>query len=62
MQALDKTLQLFEDFADSDIVKQNDNNRIQVFVYLYTSKINKHFLEGTFKEGLQIVPDINAEA
>ncbi|MEO6219562.1 MAG: hypothetical protein ABIO81_03975 [Ginsengibacter sp.] len=56
-----KTLQLFEGFNNSDIVKQNYNNRIQVFVYLYTAKINQHFLEGTFKEGLQIVPGIMQE-
>ncbi|MEP6584300.1 MAG: hypothetical protein ABJA90_08530 [Ginsengibacter sp.] len=53
-----KTLLLFENFSDSTIVKQNYNNRIQVFVYLYTSKINQHFLEGTFKEGIEMVPEI----
>jgi hypothetical protein len=54
----DKTLSLFEEFSKSDIVKQNDNNKIQVFVYLYIAKINQHFLEGTFKEGLNIVGEI----
>ncbi|MEO8764040.1 MAG: hypothetical protein ABI416_07125 [Ginsengibacter sp.] len=54
----DKTLKLLEAFRKSDIVKQNNNNQVQVFVYLYTAKINQHFLEGTFKEGLQIIPDI----
>jgi len=54
----EKTLSLFEEFSNSDIVKQNDNNKIQVFVYLYIAKINQHFLEGTFKEGLKIVPEI----
>ncbi|MDQ6842889.1 MAG: hypothetical protein M3Z92_00855, partial [Bacteroidota bacterium] len=53
-----KTLQLFEEFNNAAIVKQNFNNRIQVFVYLYVAKINRHFLEGTFKEGLAIVPEI----
>lgn len=53
-----RTLLLFEAFNNSNIVKQNHNNRIQVFVYLYTAKVNKHFLEGTFKEGLQLVPDL----
>ncbi len=56
-----KTLRLFEDFNNSNIVKQNYNNRIQVFVYLYTSKINQHFLEGTFKEGIQMVPEITQQ-
>ena len=51
-------LQEFEGFAGSDIVKQNDNNRIQVFVYLYIAKINQHFLDGTFEEGLKLVPVI----
>ncbi len=53
-----KTLQLFEGLNNSNIAKQNHNNRIQVFIYLYTAKINQHFLEGTFKEGLKIVPEI----
>lgn len=54
----EKALSLFEEFSNSDIVKQNDNNKIQVFVYLYIAKINQHFLQGTFKEGLEIVPEI----
>jgi len=39
----------------------NENLQIQSFVYLYTAKINKHFLEGTFTEGLKIVPEIEAQ-
>jgi len=56
-----KTLFLLEEFSSSDIVKQNDNNKIQVFVYLYIAKINQHFLEGTFKEGLEIVGEITSK-
>jgi len=54
----EKTLAQFETFSQSDIVKLNDNNKIQVFVYLYIAKINQHFLEGTFNEGLKIVDEI----
>jgi len=54
----EKTLLILEDFSKSDIVKLNDNNKIQVFVYLYISKINQHFLEGTFQDGLEIVGEI----
>ena len=54
-------LAAFEHFADSDIVKSSDNNRIQVFVYLYIAKINQHFLDGTFSEGLQLVPYITGK-
>lgn len=56
-----KTIQLLESFRDSDIVKQNNNNEVQVFVYLYIAKISQHFLEGTFKEGLAIVPEISQQ-
>ena len=56
----EKTLSQFEIFSQSDIIKLNDNNKIQVFVYLYIAKLNQHFLEGTFKEGLKIVDEITA--
>lgn len=48
----------FEKFSNSELVAQNDNNRIQTFVYIYISKLNQHFLEGTFAEGLTLVPYI----
>jgi uncharacterized protein YicC (UPF0701 family) len=51
-------LKHFEDFSQSAVVQTNDNNRIQTFVYLYISKINKHFIDGTFTEGLKLVPFI----
>ncbi|MFN2440548.1 MAG: hypothetical protein ABR503_15190 [Chitinophagaceae bacterium] len=54
----DETLAQFEEFATSSVVQQNDNNNVQVFVYLYLAKINKHFMYGTFKEGLELVPFI----
>ena len=54
----EKDLEKFEDFAASDVVKRSDNNRIQVFVYLYIAKVNQHILDGTFTEGLALVPTI----
>jgi len=56
-----KALILLENFRDSEIVKQSNNNRVQVFLYLYIAKISQHFLEGTFKEGLAIVPEITQQ-
>ena len=53
-----ETLNKFEKFSESDIVKNNENNRIQTFVYLYISKLNQHFIEGTFTEGITLVPYI----
>ena len=57
----DKTIHLLETLRDSTIVKQNNNNQVQVFIYLYTSKLNQHFLEGTFKEGIEMVPEIEQQ-
>ncbi|MBL7744807.1 MAG: hypothetical protein JNN00_15145 [Chitinophagaceae bacterium] len=55
---LAETIEEFEKFAHRKVVVQNDNNRILVFTYLYTSKINLHFLEGRFADGLKLVPHI----
>jgi len=54
----DEALAQFEKFAGSSVVLQNDNNNVQVFVYLYLAKINKHIMYGSFKEGLELVPFI----
>ncbi|HEY2348113.1 MAG TPA: hypothetical protein VGH64_03810 [Puia sp.] len=53
-----ETLHRFEIFFNSDEVQENDNNRIQTFLYLHIAKINKHFIDGTFSEGLGLVPYI----
>ncbi len=53
-----ESLAVFEKFAGSNVVLQNENNLIQTFVYLYTSKLNKHFIDGSFNEGLELVPEI----
>ena len=57
-QKFRETLKQFEAFSESDIVRNNVNNRIQMFVYLYISKLNQHFIDGTFTEGLDLVPYI----
>jgi hypothetical protein len=53
---LDETIKQFEQFAKSKLVKDNDNNRILTYQYLYTAQINLYFLRGTFEKGLQMVP------
>jgi hypothetical protein len=57
-RGFDKTLKQFQDFANSDIVTKNENNRIQCFVYLTTAEVNQHFMEGRFAEGTELVPYI----
>jgi hypothetical protein len=54
-------LKKFEVFAASDAAKSTNNATILTFVYLYIGKINKHFLEGTFTEGLALVPYIETQ-
>ncbi len=48
----------FESFAASPAATNTQNAAIQTFVYLHLGKINKHFLEGSFTEGLELVPHI----
>lgn len=55
-ERLAETIKIFEDFAKTKLVRQNDNNRILTYQYLYTAKINLYFLQGTFEKGLSMVP------
>jgi hypothetical protein len=57
----EKTLSEFEAFAETDRVKQNENFRIQSFLYLVQAKINHHFMKGSFKEGLLLISKIEEE-
>jgi len=53
-----EALEQFEQFSTTYNSNMNTNALIQTFVYLYSAKIDKHFLEGTFTEGLELVPVI----
>lgn len=39
----------------------DENTRTLAFHHLYSAKINKHFLEGSFTEGVKLVPEIEAQ-
>lgn len=39
-------------------VIQNLNTEVLVFQFLYISKINKHFMEGSFDRGVEIIPEL----
>ena len=54
----EKTLKLFEKFAQTDRVKDHDNFRIQTFIYISIARINQHFMLGTFKQGVPLIPGI----
>jgi len=55
-QQLEIVLEQFERFAESHIVQDHDNFRVQAFIYIQQARINRHFMRGTFKEGLSLVP------
>ena len=57
-QQFDIVLEELEKFAPSHVVQHNDNFRVQVFVSIQQAKINRHFMRGTFSEGLSLVPHI----
>lgn len=51
-------LKRFEDFAKTERVTGHENFYIQAFIYIHIAKINQHFMQGTFAEGLYLVPYI----
>lgn len=58
---LDEAIDLMTEIVDSEIVQKNENYLATSFIYLYTAKINKHFMEGTFSEGLLLVPYVETK-
>ncbi len=57
-KALDEVLKKFEKFAETDRVRLHDNFRIQAFISIYSAKVNRHNMLGTFSEGIKLVPTI----
>lgn len=60
-QKFHDTIVSFENFSQTPTVLNNQNNLIQVFVYLQIAKLNGHFLEGTFTKGLEEIPFIETK-
>jgi hypothetical protein len=54
----DESLRNLQNFSLTERVQENDNFRVQCFLYIAQAKINQHFLKGTFKEGLELVKEI----
>jgi tetratricopeptide (TPR) repeat protein len=53
-----QTLKTLETFSRTERVEQNDNFRVQCFLYIAQARINSHFLRATFREGLSLIPGI----
>jgi hypothetical protein len=60
-KAFQQTLQQFRQFAETDFCRQHDNFRIHSFIYITSAQINWHLMTGTFDEGLQWVPAVEAQ-
>ena len=54
----EQEIKRFEAFYQSKEGNSTMNNRVQSFVYLYLAKLNKHFLDGSFSDGIALVPEI----
>lgn len=57
-QLFDKTLKRFEAFAKTPEANAHDNFRTHTSIYINSAKINLHLMQGTFKEGVALIPEI----
>jgi hypothetical protein len=55
-----KHLHSFEQLTKTLNEELNTNGKLLCFQYLQTARINGHFIEGTFNEGVQLIPEIEA--
>lgn len=52
------TLRQFEEFAKTPDANEHDNFRTHTFIYINSAKINQFLMQGYFREGLTIVPEV----
>lgn len=52
------SLTVFENNIETVATDLNPNLKIQSFIYVSIAKINRHFLDGTFTKGLDLIPEI----
>ena len=56
-----ETLSFFETVSKLSRIRENDNFRVQCFIYLNTARINQHFIQGSFSTGVKLIPGIKKE-
>lgn len=47
-----------EELSENDKIVRDLNTKVLIFKFMYISKINKHFMEGSFDKGLELVPEV----
>ena len=50
-----------EEFLENPPARSNENMEVLSFQYYYTARINAFFMSGKFEEGLEIIPDLEAQ-
>ena len=57
-QKFTDVLKTFEKLGQEEFILNNENNLVLMFQYLNLNKINYHFINGTFSQGLYLVKEI----
>lgn len=57
-EKFESTLKKFEAFAKTPIARQHDNFRTHTSIYINGAKINQILMQGNFKDGLKLVPEV----
>lgn len=56
-----EVLQQLELITVENTLPKNENVEALAFLYINLNKINLHFIDGTFKEGLELIPKMEAD-
>ncbi len=57
----DEVLEKFRAFEAGEIAQRHDNFRTHTSIYINSARLNRHLMQGTFKEGMAIIPGIEAK-
>jgi hypothetical protein len=60
-KAFSHTLKKFEQFAESEAANKHDIFRVHSFIYIHSAKLNQHLMQGTFRDGLTLVADLEQQ-
>lgn len=60
-KAFAKHIGLFQQFHQDYEKKLNPNSQMLAFLYLNTARLNFHFIDGSFSDGVEIVPNITKQ-
>ncbi len=60
-KAFMNVMMAFEEFEKSPLCQLHDNFRTHTFIYIMSAKINWHLMTGTFKDGLNLIPELEAK-